>query len=159
MFAALAAIAAASDVATRRIPNWLSVPLLAGGVAAQATLGMWSALSGLAAALLLGVVLSPLWYTRRLGGGDLKFAVGAAAWVGVGGLPRYVLLSALAAGMLGLASLWASRADARASIVANLRAFAGGAGIAPPIGAVHGRVPVAAGAAFAFGAAWILGGG
>lgn len=158
-FAALAALAAASDCATRRIPNWLSVPLLAGGVVAQALIGPSNALSALGAGLLVGLGLLPLWRTHRVGGGDLKLAVAAGAWVGLAALPRYLLASALAAGALALISYATSRADARLAIRANLGAVARGSAIAPPLGAVGGRAPVAAGAAFAVGAAWVLAGG
>jgi Flp pilus assembly protein protease CpaA len=158
-FAALAAVAAASDCAIRRIPNWLSVPLLAGGVAAQALLGPSYVLSGIGAALLVGLGLLPLWAARRLGGGDLKLAVAAAAWIGLAALPRYLLASALAAGALAVMSYASSHREARLAIRANLRAVARGHAIAPPLGAVAGRAPVAAGAAFAVGAAWVLAGG
>jgi prepilin peptidase CpaA len=158
-FAALAAIAAASDCAARRIPNWLSVPLLVGGLVAQAVLGPANALSGFNAALVIGLALLPFWLTRRLGGGDLKLAVALAAWVGLAALPRYVLVSAVVSGALALVSYATSGAEARLAIGANLHALARGKPIAPPLGAVAGRAPVPAGAAFAIGAAWVLAGG
>ncbi len=155
-FAALAAMAAASDVATGRIPNWMSIPLLAGGLAAQAALGPRAVLSGLAATLIVSVVLLPVWGTRRLGGGDLKLAAAAAAWVGLGGLPTYLLASALAGGALATASYAASSGVARVAILQNLRTAARLAPFSAPLASDGQRVHVAAGAAFAIGAAWTL---
>jgi len=71
----LALIGGYTDLRSRRIPNWLTVPGLVVGVAANAMLGGWSGLktsllgTGLAFALLL-----PFWLLRSLGAGDLKFA-------------------------------------------------------------------------------------
>lgn len=157
-FAVAAALAAASDAACRRIPNWLTAPLLAGGLAAQAVEGAGALGSGIAAAAVVGGALLPVWRGGMVGGGDLKFGVAAAAWVGLERLPAFVLASAVAAGAASAVAWAASARPARLAILGNLMAAARGVRISAPI-AEDGRVPVPAGAAFAAGAVWALLGG
>lgn len=82
LLAAVAALAAASDLRTRTIPNWLTGGGLAAAVALQLWLGGLAGLvcagEGLAAAM---AVYLPLYLLRAMGGGDLKLmaALGAAA--------------------------------------------------------------------------------
>jgi prepilin peptidase CpaA len=77
---ALTSYAGWMDLRTRRIPNWLTVPGLCIGIAANAAFGGWHgvllALEG--AGLALGLLL-PLVQMRALGAGDWKLmgAVGA----------------------------------------------------------------------------------
>jgi Flp pilus assembly protein protease CpaA len=158
-FVVASALAAGSDVAHRRIPNWLTVPLLAGGIGAHAVAGVAPLGSALGAALLVFGALLPAWLGRALGGGDLKFAVAAAAWVGLARLPSFLLASALAGGLAAAAAWAASDRAARLAILGNLRAAARGVRIGVTAGATGGRVPVPAGAAFAAGAVWTLLGG
>lgn len=159
VFAVAAALAAASDAACRRIPNWLTAPLLAGGLAAQAVAGAAALGSGLGAAALVGGALLPVWRGRMIGGGDLKFAAAAAAWVGLGRLPAFLLASAVAGGVAAAVAWGASARAARLAILGNLRAATRGVPIVVPAVAEAGRVPVPAGAAFAAGAVWALLGG
>ncbi len=106
-FAIAAALAAAFDVACRRIPNGLTVPLFVGGLGAQALAGGAALGSGLGAAALVAAVLFPAWLGRSVGGGDLKFAVAAAAWVGFGRLPAFLLASAIAAdAVVAIRTVW-----------------------------------------------------
>jgi prepilin peptidase CpaA len=152
-FGMLIAIAAASDIAARRIANHLSVPLAAGGLAAQAVALGWDGIGdGLSAAAVLGTVLWIPWRRGWLGGGDLKLAVGAAAWVGMRGLPGYLLVAALVAGLAAFVSYVASTRSARAEMRSNLQGVAAGRQVVIPLHGVGGRVSVPAGAAFAAGA-------
>lgn len=155
--APLLAIAAAFDVARHRIPNAISVAVAVLGIAsALLRAGPRAALLALAALAVVFAALLVPWRRGFLGGGDLKLAAAAAAWVGLGGLWRYGLASGVTLGVLAAVSYVASTRSARREIRANL-ALAG-RGIAAPIeiGAGRGRVPVPAGAAFAFGALWTL---
>lgn len=151
--ATLLAAAAASDVARHRIPNALSVSIAATALVAR-TLdeGILGGGSGLAGLAVTGAVLYPAWARRAIGGGDLKLAAAAAAWVGLAGLPRYAIASAAAAGLLAVICYLASAPAARREMRMNLL-FAGRgvtASVATRPG--QGRVPLPAGAAFASGA-------
>jgi prepilin peptidase CpaA len=101
---ALALIAGWTDLRSRRIPNWLTVPGLVIGMVANTVLGGWSGLrdsllgAGLAMALLL-----PFWLLRSLGAGDLKFAVALGAYTGPGRLVDILLASVFVAGAMALA--------------------------------------------------------
>ncbi|HVI97026.1 MAG TPA: A24 family peptidase [Anaeromyxobacter sp.] len=154
-------VAAASDVACRRIPNQLTLPLAVGGVAASAvTFGAWGAAQSLAAAALAGAILTLLWRRGKLGGGDVKIGIAAAAWVGWARLGPYAAWSGIFLGVLALAAYLASARDARQQMRANFAAVARGQAIAPPLQATGARVPVPAGVALGAGAlAAILMGG
>ncbi len=79
----LAAVAGVTDWRTRRIPNWLTVPGLLVGVAANAMAG---GLPGVKFSLLgagLGLLLLlPFVFLRSLGAGDWKLAGALGAFVG-----------------------------------------------------------------------------
>ncbi len=99
----LSLIAAYTDLRSRRIPNWLTVPGFAVGVVASTILGGWSGLkdsllgTGLAFALLL-----PFWLLRSLGAGDLKFAAALGAYTGPGRLIDILIGSVFVAGLMAL---------------------------------------------------------
>jgi prepilin peptidase CpaA len=99
----LALVGGYTDLRSRRIPNWLTVPGLVVGVAASAILGGWSGLktsllgTGLAFALLL-----PFWLLRSLGAGDLKFATALGAYFGPGRWIDILVGSVFVAGFMAL---------------------------------------------------------
>ncbi|ABS28149.1 prepilin peptidase [Anaeromyxobacter sp. Fw109-5] len=158
LLSALLAIAAASDVALRRIPNVVVVAVAAAGIASQAVVhGMGNAASGLAAAGITAGVLWPAWKRRMVGGGDLKLAAASAGWIALAGVPVYFVASALAAGMLAVVAYSASTLGARSAMRRNLVALALGSGSADlPLQPVPGRAVVPAGAAFALGALFTI---
>jgi prepilin peptidase CpaA len=86
------------DLGTRRVPNWLSVPFLLAGVAAQSAAGGWhglgQSLAGVGLALLL---FGPPCFLRVMGMGDLKLAAGVGAWVG----PSQFVMAFIVTGMVG----------------------------------------------------------
>lgn len=100
----LAVLAAWTDLRSRRIPNWLTVPGLLIGVAANVALGGWGGLktsllgAGLGLAMLLPFVL-----LRSLGAGDWKLAGALGAFVGPGVLVDLLLGSVFIAGMMAVA--------------------------------------------------------
>jgi prepilin peptidase CpaA len=99
----LALIGGYTDLRSRKIPNWLTVPGFVVGVAANAFLGGWSGLkssllgTGLAFALLL-----PFWLLRSLGAGDLKFAASLGAYFGPERLIDILIGSVFVAGVMAL---------------------------------------------------------
>jgi prepilin peptidase CpaA len=98
---ALLAWAAAVDVRSRRIPNWLTLSLIAtglcrAGLPSEAAVGLGPSLAGMAAGFGLTFVLFAL---GAMGGGDVKMFAGIGAWVGTGRVVE-VFAAAAVAGMV-----------------------------------------------------------
>ncbi len=107
IFLVLTAYAAASDLITMRIPNWLTLGLaaafpvfvLAGGLP-------WDAVPmHLAAGALVLVVCFVLFACGWMGGGDAKLAAATALWFGFASLLDYLVIAAVAGGALTLVLL------------------------------------------------------
>jgi prepilin peptidase CpaA len=100
---ALAMIAGWTDWRSRRIPNWLTVPGLAVGIAVNGITGGWL---GLKASLLgagLGLLLLlPFVLLRSLGAGDWKLAGALGAIVGPAVLADLLMASVFVAGVMAL---------------------------------------------------------
>ena len=99
----LALLAGWTDLRSRRIPNWLTVPALGVGLAVNTYAGGWSGLwtslkgAGLGLALLLPFVL-----LKSLGAGDWKLAGALGGFVGPSVLIDLLLGSVLVAGVMAL---------------------------------------------------------
>lgn len=99
----LASIAAWTDLRSRRIPNWLTVPGLAIGVILNLAFTRWDGLKnsllgvGVGLALLLPFVL-----VRSLGAGDWKLAGALGAFTGPALLVDLLLGSVLIAGIMAI---------------------------------------------------------
>ena len=80
---AFTAVAAVSDLRTRRLPNWLTVPAFAAGLLAHTVVngfaGLGFALLGFATGFGLLLVL---WLIGGGGGGDVKLMGALGAWLG-----------------------------------------------------------------------------
>jgi prepilin peptidase CpaA len=102
---ALLAIAGASDLATRRVPNALMIAVAVTGAFAQwASGGYASALAGIAGGAGILALFFAAWATGKLGGGDLKLAAATAVWLGPSRLPAFVLFTAMAGLPVALAT-------------------------------------------------------
>jgi prepilin peptidase CpaA len=99
----LSLIAGWTDLRSRRIPNWLTVPGLLIGVAANTVLGGWTGLktSLLGAAIGLALLL-PFVLLRSLGAGDWKLAGALGAFVGPSLLVNLLLGSVFVAGLMAV---------------------------------------------------------
>lgn len=100
-------IATISDLRNRRIPNWLVLPFLLGGLAVSGITHGWtglghSVLGVLSAALLLG----PLYWLGGMGMGDVKLCAAIGAWIWAGQLVMALVMMGLAGGLMALA--WAA---------------------------------------------------
>ncbi len=107
VFPAAMAYAAASDLVTMTIPNWLCLLLFAafGLCAASAGLG-WTAFGWhLAAGLAVLVVCFGMFALGWIGGGDAKLAAVTALWLGFEQLLPYLFITALGGGLLTVAIL------------------------------------------------------
>jgi prepilin peptidase CpaA len=100
---ALTFVAGWTDLRTRRIPNWLTVPALLAGIAINSILMGWHgtklALEG--AGLALGLLL-PLVLMRGLGAGDWKLMGAAGAILGPARFMVVLLASILFAGVMAV---------------------------------------------------------
>ena len=113
-FPVLVVVAAARDVRSYTIPNWISialvgafVPAAAAGLAAGMPAAAIAACAGVGGgALLAGIVLFTL---RWIGGGDAKLLAAAALWVGLPGLTPFLFWTAMAGGALSMFLIAARR--------------------------------------------------
>jgi prepilin peptidase CpaA len=93
-----------TDLRSRRIPNWLTVPGLLIGIAANTALSGWGGLktSVLGAAVGLALLL-PFVLLRSLGAGDWKLAGALGAFTGPSLLVDLLLASVFVAGLMAVA--------------------------------------------------------
>jgi prepilin peptidase CpaA len=108
ILSALLAVACASDVATRRVPNVLVIAIAVTGAFAQFTSGGFDrALAGIAGGAGILALFLLAWATGKLGGGDLKLAAATAVWLSPSKLVPFVLFTAMAGLPVALAA-WGS---------------------------------------------------
>ncbi|MBV8550496.1 MAG: prepilin peptidase [Acidobacteriaceae bacterium] len=101
-------IATVSDLRSRRIPNWLIVPFLLGGLVTSTVTRGWSGLGQSLLGLLLGLVLlGGLYWVGGMGMGDVKLCAAIGAWIG----PQQLILALVMMGFVGgvMALAWAIR--------------------------------------------------
>ena len=99
----LAALAGYTDLRSRRIPNWLTVPGLAIGVTANTVLNGWGGLKTSLLGVLVGLgLLLPFVLLRSLGAGDWKLAGALGAFTGPGILVDLLILSVFVAGAMAV---------------------------------------------------------
>ncbi len=103
--------AAYHDATTYRIPNWLSVAIVADFLfaAAVAPLDMTAVGWHLSAGAALLVAGAGLFAAGVLGGGDAKLLAASGTWFGWGALAPYLIVVALLGGALAVAILMLRR--------------------------------------------------
>ena len=100
----LAVIGAASDVRTKKIPNWLTYSGLLSALLFRFALAGWAALErGLAAVLVAGGIFFLLFLLGGMGGGDVKLMASVAAWAGSSQVKAVLIAAAIAGGVLAIA--------------------------------------------------------
>jgi prepilin peptidase CpaA len=104
VFPALVIVGALSDITTMTIPNWISLALI--GLFFPAALAAHLSFAEVAvnvgvgvAALVIGMVMFAL---RWVGGGDAKMMAAASLWLGLTGLPSYILWVAISGGIFAV---------------------------------------------------------
>lgn len=132
-FALLLIAAAGSDLATMKIPNWVSLALAGSFPVAALLAGLplvtigWHLLFGLGILALTFL----LFQLNVFGGGDAKLIAAAAVWTGFAAFGQFAFWTALAGGALALALLaarWRFKpSDARPAYVNRLLKVRGGA--------------------------------
>jgi prepilin peptidase CpaA len=119
---ALVSMATAIDVRTRRIPNWLTMPSLAAGLAVNAYAAGWrgflESVEGIALAV---AMVGALCWIRAMGLGDLKLCAAVGAWIGPASLVFALVIAAMAGGFLALGyAMWRGNLDVVLGRTANL---------------------------------------
>lgn len=107
IFPILMAYAAASDLLSMRLPNWLTLAVAASFMVLAASVQMPLEVIGLhyaCAALVLAGGFA-LFAFGWIGGGDAKLAAAIAAWIGFEGALEFLLLGAILGGGLTLVIL------------------------------------------------------
>ncbi len=100
----LALIAGWTDLRSRRIPNWLTVPGLVVGVVANTVLGGWSGLKTSLLGAVIGLaLLLPFVLLRSLGAGDWKLAIALGGFTGPALLMDLLIASVFVAGLMAAA--------------------------------------------------------
>ncbi len=153
---ALASVAALIDVRSGRIPNAITYPAIALGLALGLAPGADPGLGARGLGLAVGFGPSfALFLAGVLGGGDVKLLAALGALVGFPAIVEVLLYSGLAGAVIGLGVLvWNGR------LAATLHGMAAIAGMAslgqrpPPVPARDLRIPL--GAAICTGVAWTL---
>jgi prepilin peptidase CpaA len=103
-FPALVIIAALSDITTYTIPNRISLLLLAVFLPAAAVVGRPLTGVGLDFAVGFAALIAGMgmFAAGWIGGGDAKLFAAAALWLGLPGLPMFLVVTALAGGGLAV---------------------------------------------------------
>ncbi len=92
------AIATITDLHARRIPNWLVLPFLLGGVGVSAGLRGWSGFGHSVEGVIIGGgVFGVLFVMGGMGMGDVKLFAAIGAWIG----PQQLLLALVLTGIAG----------------------------------------------------------
>jgi len=100
----VAVIAGVTDWRWRRIPNWLTVPAAAIGLAVNISISGWPGIKSSLAGLGLGLlILFPFVVIRALGAGDWKLAGAIGALLGPSQLLLVLAGSVLIAGITAMA--------------------------------------------------------
>jgi len=129
VFPALVILGGVCDLVSFRIPNWISLGLLAGFVAAVAAgvasgaapAGLGLNLAAGAGALAAGAAMFAL---RWIGGGDAKLFAAGALWLGWPALTTFLLVTCLAGGALAVALLGLRSASLRPLVLSGPAWFA-----------------------------------
>lgn len=109
---AVIALSVVTDLATRRIPNWITMTAVAGGLVYHCYhLGTWDGLACAAGGCALGGgMLLPLFMAGGMGGGDVKLMGALGAWNGPAGALNIFIYAALAGALWAVAVLVRQRA-------------------------------------------------
>jgi len=106
MLAVVLGIAVATDLARRRVYNWLTVPAMVLGLAANAYLHQWAGLGfGLLGLAVGGLIFLPAFLWGGMGAGDIKLMAALGAGLGWMFAVNAAVYAALAGGVVALCVL------------------------------------------------------
>src|SRR5205823_839836 len=100
-------VATATDIRSRRIPNWLVFPFLLAGVVLSGVGHGWRGIGSSMAGIGLAVAVTGLlWWLRGMGMGDVKLCAAVGAWIGPEQLVTALVVMAITGGVMAL--IWAA---------------------------------------------------
>lgn len=103
----LVAAATFTDLRSRRIPDWLSLPFLAAGLAVSSWLHGWHGLEqSLAGVALGGLLFGILALMGGMGGGDVKLCAAIGGWIWWHKMLLALVLTGITGGIMALC--WAA---------------------------------------------------
>jgi prepilin peptidase CpaA len=117
--------AAVSDIRRRTIPNWSVVAIVLLFIVWAMVGPSVSLLGSLGAAMLMLLITIPLYAFRVIGAGDSKLIAAVALFVGWPHLPQFLLMTALAGGVIAIISLLLDPRHATVLLQTGLRAGMG----------------------------------
>ena len=105
----LVIIGGLSDLTTMRIPNWISLALIAGFLPAALVAGLPLSQIGIHFAVAFGALLvgMAMFALRWIGGGDAKLMASACLWLGLEGSGMFLLYTGLIGGLFCLFLIFA----------------------------------------------------
>jgi prepilin peptidase CpaA len=114
--------AVVDDLRRRKVPNWISGLVALSGLTTRfIDQGPVAALAGMGVAVLVIAALCRAWQAGGVGGGDVKLAAAVAVWmVGWTQIIAFVLVGAVAGGVVSLACYVLARRSVREDIRTNL---------------------------------------
>jgi prepilin peptidase CpaA len=99
----IGSIACATDITTRRIPNWLTFGGAAAALVAHAALSGMPGVTMAASGWAVGVLLfAPMFLLMGMGAGDVKLLAAFGAWVGPSEIVSIAIAAALAGAVIAL---------------------------------------------------------
>lgn len=97
------AVATFTDLRSRRIPNWLVLPFLIGGIAVSAWFHGWHGIVQSLAGLIVGALLfGILCWMGGMGMGDVKLCAAIGVWIGPSQMLTALVLTGIAGGLIAL---------------------------------------------------------
>lgn len=104
VYPALVILGGVYDLTTMKIPNWISIALLAAFIPMALLMGLSWQDGAVSLGLGVGVLIVgiALFAFNVVGGGDAKLLAASTVWVGLSGLLPFLLITALAGGALSL---------------------------------------------------------
>lgn len=99
----IACAACVTDLATRRVPNVLTLPAIAAGVLAHSILPNGQGVGAAALGAIVGLaVFFPIFALGGLGAGDVKLMAALGSWIGAMPVVWVALYGAVAGGVLAI---------------------------------------------------------
>ncbi|KAA6459278.1 prepilin peptidase [Acidobacteria bacterium AB60] len=99
-------VATLTDLRSRRIPNWLSLPFMAFGLGLSGGMNGWHGVLQSVEGFALGaVIFGAMHFMGGMGMGDVKLAAAIGAWIGPEQLMLALVVTGLAGGIMALS--WA----------------------------------------------------
>lgn len=110
LFIVLVAMAAWTDVRSRRIPNEIVVTGFGAALLLRAMIGVDAHVDGLQGAGLAFLIVLPLFALRAVGGGDAKLLIMVGAFMGPERLVPALLVTAVVGGVMAVGAMVRQRA-------------------------------------------------